>query len=177
LFTTLADPKTKADLWVLPVAESKSDSKQENKAFPFVNAAYSETAGVFSPDMKWIAYTSDATGRTEIYVRPFASSGAAAAGQWQLSKDGGRYPHWSADGKEIFFSSLTSLMTVVVNTTAGFSFGTAQPLFRKPQGPNEAWDVTADGKKFLITTAGEAAADGTPTAITVVLNWPTMLKK
>ena len=179
LFHTLSDPKTKADQWVLPVSESKGD----RKAVPFVNAAYNEGFGVFSPDMKWIVYQTDATGRDEIYVRPFTApvpggtKAAPAEGQWQVSKDGGRFPRWSADGKEIFFLSSRGVMSVEVNTVGGFHAGTPQFLFPKPNGPAEAWDVTADGKKFLFSSAEGGDAGGAPAPITVVMNWQAMLKK
>ena len=180
LFHTLSDPKTKADQWVLP-----TESKDDRKAVPFVNVAYNEGFGVFSPDMKWIVYQTDATGRDEIYVRPFTppvpgSAGTKAApaeGQWQVSKDGGRFPRWSADGKEIFFLSSRGVMSVEVNTVGGFHAGTPQFLFPKPNGPAEAWDVTADGKKFLFSSAEGGDAGGAPAPITVVMNWQAMLKK
>lgn len=160
---------------MLPVSESK----EEKKAVPFVNAAYNEGLGVFSPDMKWIAYATQATGRPEIYVRPFSApgTGAAAEGQWQVSKDGGQFPLWSADGKEIFFlGPANSLMSAAVTTASGFRAATPQLLFNKPPGPNGGWDVTADGKKFLISAAGSADANGAITTITVVLNWQSGLK-
>jgi len=180
LFHSNADPKTKADQWVLPFSEAKDG----RKPVPFVNAPYNEGFGVFSPDMKWIAYQSDATGRDEIYVRPFiaaasasGSKAATAEGQWQVSKDGARFPHWSADGKEIFFASARGIMSAEVGTAGGFRAGTPQLLFVKPIGPNEAWDVTADGKKFLFAAAESGDAGAAPAPIIVVMNWQALLKK
>jgi hypothetical protein len=71
-----------------------------------LRTAFNENQGSFSPDMRWIAHTSTESGRQEIYVRPFAPSGAAPAvsgGKWQVSKDGGTAARWRVDGRGLFF--------------------------------------------------------------------------
>jgi hypothetical protein len=126
--------------------------------------------------MRWIAYTSNESGRPEVYVRPFTPPGPGAStsvrpsaeGQWQVSKDGaGRArPRWRADGKELFFQSLVaatrSVFSVKVSTTPAFHSEMPQPLFRLPRGNSGAWDVTADGKRFLVATPPDLRADSTP---------------
>ena len=84
--------KTKWDLWILSLAGDR-------KATPFQISDANETGGRFSPDGKWVAYTSDETGRDQVYVVPFPGPG----GKWQVSSDGGSQPRWRRDGTELFY--------------------------------------------------------------------------
>ena len=96
------DPKTAGDLWVLPM-ERRQEARE-----PFLATPADETHAQISPDGKWIAYTSNLTGRKEVWVRPFPSG----LGQWRISPDastfGGDWPRWNRNGKEIFYHSITS---------------------------------------------------------------------
>jgi serine/threonine protein kinase len=172
------DPKTLRDLWILPMTGGKDGGPGEPKRF--LGTAAQESQGQFSPDGKYIAYASDATGRNQIYVRPFSPEGASI-GQWMVSVDGGVEPRWGADGRELFFISADSkLMTVPLSTTSGFRPGSPMVLFPVPingGGTNITairWDVAPDGKRFLFSTI--AAAESSP-PITVVLNWQAALRK
>ncbi len=133
--------------------------------------------------MRWIAYTSNESGRAEIYVRPFLVSGPSGApalgeGKWQVSKDGGNDPAWRADGKEIIFQAPpngATKMTVDVKANgAAFEIGIPQRLFMAPV--DFGWDVTSDGKRFLLSVLPQGQQT-TQVPITVVLNWPAQLKK
>jgi hypothetical protein len=137
--------------------------------------------------MRWIAYTSNESGRLEVYVRPFLASGASGGsgstgapslgeGKWQVSKDGGELAKWRADGKELIFRALNgSPMAVDVTTTgAAFQAGVPKQLFAPPPNVGD-WDVTADGKRFL--AAVPPVQQTTQTPITVVLNWQAALQK
>jgi len=168
--------KTGADLWVLPLEGNR-------KPVPVLATEFNELEGAFSPDMRWIAYASNESDRYEVYVRPFIAAGpsgtpALGEGKWQVSKDGGGAPKWSADGKQIFFrSSSTGGMAVDVKTNgAAFGAGVPQRLFQALQVSSDyAWDVSGDGKRFVV-----AVPQGGPTGpipINVVLNWPALLKK
>jgi len=86
------DPKTGTDLWILPL-------EGERKPVPFLKREFNEQSGQFSPDGHWVAYTSDESGRGEIYVAPFPGSG----GKHQVSLAGGEQPRWRADGKKLFY--------------------------------------------------------------------------
>src|SRR5262249_30146264 len=83
------NPKTKFDLWILHVPDKK--------ASPFLITGANEANAKFSPDSKWIAYCSDESGRSEVYVQPFLGQ---KGGKWQISTNGGFSPRWSKDGKE-----------------------------------------------------------------------------
>jgi hypothetical protein len=98
-------------------------------------------------------------------------------GKWQVSKDGGTTALWRADGKEMFFLSALGgmAMAVDVNTSGVFQAGVPKPLFKVPAGVL-FWDVTSDGKRFLMA-APSSAGVATPSPFIVVLNWQAGLKK
>jgi Tol biopolymer transport system component len=173
LYHTINVPKTGSDVWVLPL-------EGDRKPVLLLGTDFNETQGSFSPDMRWIAYTSNESSRAQIYVRPFLASGSSAPslgeGKWQVSKDGGAGAKWRGDGKEItFVGPGNALMAVDVNGSgAAFQMGTPQKLFTLPA--STGWDMTADGKRFLLTVSS-GQDQGAQTPITVVLNWQAELKK
>src|SRR5579862_2261109 len=132
-----------------------------------------------SPDGRWIAYVSDKSGSVEVYVQPFDAPGSGAArpgGVTQISRDGGLFPRWSSDGKELFFRSYPGYAVMAVKME--FSGGTPQPtapvqLFQNTTRA-QSWDVSKDGQRFLMA---EPLDRGAATPITVVMNWEASLKK
>jgi Tol biopolymer transport system component len=168
LYTVQNDPKTRNDMWVLPL-------EGERKPVQLLATEFNEGNASFSPDMRWIAYQSNETGRVEIYVRPFNASGPALGqGKWQVSKDGGAQPRWRTDGKELIFQGRTKMMAVDVNgSAAALQLGTPQELFSLPV--MNGWDASADGKKFLLLVS-PGQQQNTSTPITVVLNWQADIK-
>jgi hypothetical protein len=173
---TEIDPKTKGNIWVLPMQGTAG-----RKPVPFLQSESDEILGQLSPDSHWMAYTSDETGQREVYVRPFP----AGEGQWKISTEGGEQPRWRGDGKELFFVGADGkMMAVAVKGIAGaqhsFEHGTPQPLFdaHLAQVPGDWWfeyDVTADGRRFLLNTmrGGPLSAP----VLNVVVNWDAGLKK
>lgn len=150
------------------------------KPYLFVNRGL---GGEFSHDMRWVAYGSDESGQYEVYVRPFdlnsANGSPPGAGKWQISTTGGRSPRWNPNGKELFYmASDGAMMTVDITAKPGFQPGTPKLLFKAnvlaTAVPGAAWDVSPDGKKFLlpIPVAGNANAP-----YTMVLNWTSLVKK
>jgi eukaryotic-like serine/threonine-protein kinase len=131
----------------------------------FVDTPFSDWGAKFSPDGHWIAYTSDASGQYEVYVRPFPGPGS----QWQVSTGGGEEPVWSRDGKEIFYRNGTKWMAVDVKTTSEFSATPPRLLFTGPyvNVPGPSYDVGPDGRFVLIEGPPEAPV----TRLNVVLNW------
>ena len=127
-----------------------------------------------------MAYTSDESGQREVYVRPFP----VAEGQWKISIAGGEQPRWRGDGKELFFWGADGrMMAVAAKATAetkpSFEPEAPQPLFeahlaRSPSNALFEYDVTADGKRFLLVTDPRAAS---APLLTVVSNWSAGLKK
>jgi len=157
----------------------------DRRPIPLDSAEPDQLLGRLSADGRFIAYHSDQSGKNEIYVRPFdsvsisASSSAAGArvsGKWMVSKDGGITPLWRHDGRELFYLSLDgTAMAVEVNTSGAFQPGVPKALFKVPRGL-EFWDVSADGKRFLMPAPSAASATVQP-PFTVLLNWPSLRKK
>jgi Tol biopolymer transport system component len=147
------------------------------KSVPFVQTRFNEREGRFSPDGRWVAYTSNQSSLNEVYVRGFSadfSAGSAATGGSVLvSRGGGSAPRWRADGREIFYLAADGkMMAVDVATTPVFQAGTPTPLFQAPAG-TIVGDVSPDGKRFLLVTPAGPSASA---PFTVVLNWSTGLK-
>jgi eukaryotic-like serine/threonine-protein kinase len=163
------DPKTSWDLWVLPLDGDRTP-------IPFLQTDSDERQAQFSPNGKWVAYTSTESGRTEVYVRPFP----VAAGKWQVSTGGGEQPRWRRDGTELFYLSADhKLMALEVNTEGPtFEHHAPSALFVTRVGgidtPGDYYAVTGDGQLFLLNNLVEEAAH---TPITVVLNWNANLKR
>lgn len=132
---------------------------------PLLTGAYQESAPAVSPDGRWIAYSSNESGRSEIYVRPFPDAGS---GRWPVSIDGGRYPRWAHSGRELVFESQgpdPSLMAVSVESEPTFKAGSPVALF-----PTDAFvsnglvgtvsSITPDDQHFVFGLAREAGASG-----------------
>ena len=156
-----------ADLWYVSVPDLKPTE--------FLKATSTLKTARFSPDDKWVAYSSSESGKWEIYVTSFPD----ARGKWQVSSGGGTQPRWRGDGKELFYLSPDDkLMGVPVKTGANFDAGTPVALFQAYPRETVAatseqffYDVSRDGQKFLINTQLKSAI----TPMSVVLNWPSKL--
>jgi tRNA A-37 threonylcarbamoyl transferase component Bud32 len=171
----------------------------DKKPIPLLQSQSVEAFPQVSPDSKWLAYQSSETGRAEIYVRPFPDG----PGKWQVSTDGGIWPRWRGDGKELFFAQVPNVMAAEIRVTGpSLQAGVPQSLFTLGSDPGLAinhaiynrYAVTADGQRFLIPQAGGGAEGGGGIAeaiataadqgggmgaagITVVLNWTQLLAK
>ena len=166
MYTSQGDPKTGTDLWVLPIIGDR-------KPIPFLKTTATELSGQFSPDGRWVAYTSDESGRYEVYLAQFPGAG----GKRQVSVAGGSLPRWRADGKELFYLDLSGkLMAAEVNTKVSEAeIGAVRPLFGLlPTANGYQYAVSADGQRILAIMPNEQAA---PEPLTLVQNWPATLKK
>ena len=140
--------------------------------FALAQTAATEDQGQFSPDGHWVAYTSNESGVSEIYVIPFQPS--TNGGKWLVSRGGGVMPRWRHDGKELFYISPDSkMMAVPVSTKPVFQSGTPQALFDSEivdtgvRTGELSWDLAPDDKRFLIISPGSADTS----SLTMVLNW------
>ena len=160
--------QTKTDLWILPMVGDR-------KPFPFLQTVFNEQQAQFSPDGKWIAYTSDESGAPEVYVQTFPASG----GKWRISTSGGAEPQWRRDGKELFYLAADKKL-MAVDTKLGTSFEASVPkaLFETRvlvlTTFRNHYVVTADGQRFLINSGLE---ESNYAPISVVVNWTEDLKR
>ena len=145
------------DIWVLPPG---------GKARPFLETPFNEHGAMFSPDGKWLAYTSDESGQDEVYLQPFPGPGAKT----QISTDGGSEPAWARSGSELFYRNADKLMSVTIRQTPQFEPGAPRLLFEgiyeSDHRGDTNYDVTADGQRFIMIKS-----DRQFTRLNVVLNW------
>jgi len=155
----------------------------DHKWEPLLQGKYGEYQPEISNDGQWMAYTSDESGKYEVFVRPFPD--VNKGGRWQISRDGGESPLWSADGRELFYRNGDEVMAVAVETEPTFKPGKLEILFSGTYAPfspvqNHPWDISRDGKRFLmmkeVASDGTAAAGG-PRKINIVVNWFEELKQ
>jgi eukaryotic-like serine/threonine-protein kinase len=127
--------------------------------------------GKLSPDGRWLAYNSAESGRLEVYVMPFGGG----QGKWQVSANGGQLPRWSTDGKELYYMDLTyNLFSVPVkNTGSSLQFGVAEKLISNWSAPQVFYDVSPDGKKFLLDRVAQQVSQ----SVTVITDFTAGLKK
>ena len=162
------------DLYVLPLTG-------EGKAQPIAQTKFVEIQGRFSPDSRWVAYSSNESGQFQVYVQSFPSNGS----KWPISIKGGSQPRWRGDGRELYyFTPERELMAVEVNAESGtLKVGIPQPLFQFRVGgagvdlgfPGSGYyTVTRDGKRFLVTSTSEL---GEKQQVSVVINWASNLRR
>jgi eukaryotic-like serine/threonine-protein kinase len=165
--------KTRFDMWVLP-------QFGDRKEYQLLDSVFDEVTPQFSPDGRWLAYSSDDTGTFEIYVQSFSADGKLGSDKKRISTNGGRFPAWRHDGSELFYIAADgSVMAATVKAGGNeFEFSTPKALFRARlltwAANFHELDVTPDGQRFLIGTR-----IGEPTAPppTVILNWTAAMKK
>jgi Tol biopolymer transport system component/predicted Ser/Thr protein kinase len=165
---TQLSPEGRSQLWLLPL-----DSRRQ--PMPLLTTSFDTFQGQFSPDTKWIAYTSNETGRAEVYVQSFPQGNS----RYLISNDGGDFSRWRRDGKELFYRAPDGrLMVVAVRTLAtGLEFGTPTALFRLSEHQGQfsyGYDIAPDGQKILALLP--AQIPGSSTALNVLVAWDATLK-
>jgi Tol biopolymer transport system component len=159
------------ELWV-------ASPSGDGEPTPFLQTAANNGQAQISPDGHWIAYTSNESGREEVYVQSFPMPGS----KHQVSIDGGAQPRWRRAGDELYFLAPDhALMTVPIRNGAAMELGTPVPLFRAPleylalQGPlfMPGYDVSSDGQRFLLNAPPSQGVS----PIDVVLNWPAIVTR
>ena len=157
------------DLHLLPPGKAA-------KPTPFLVGPGSHAQGQFSPDGRWVAYTSDESGQREVYVRPRDGRNL----RWQISSEGGTQPRWSSDGREIFYVSLDGTVSAVQVALSANDVAAGVPvrLFTEPSlrttgnlfyyGGAAGYDVMPDGKRFVVNRLTQQPTAG---PIHLILNW------
>src|SRR5262249_3817256 len=144
----------------------------DRKSTPLIHTPWSNLHGAVSPDGRWLAYDSRDTTRFEVYLTTFPPT----TSKWMVTTDGGGEPRWSKDGKELFYVSSTGgLMSVEVRNGNPPEFGTHRRIHPGPLNwgfaSGHSFDIDPKQDRFLVDLL-----DVQP-EITVVLNWPSLLKK
>jgi len=157
-----------SDLWTLELDGSKS-------ARPILDGQGEDWKSAISPDGEWLAYQSDQGGRYQVYVTSYPE----ARGRWQVSRDGGVEPKWSADGSGLYFREGGRILKAEVSTDGGFRAFTPQVAFAGIQIPvtDEMWSyaVSPEGDRVYVVSPGDDAAR--EREIRVVLNWASELTR
>ena len=159
------------DLWILPMSGNR-------KPHPYLETPFDENHAAISPDGSLLAYTSNETGRCEVYVRTFPDPNQ---GKWQIFNSGGDQTRWRRDGKELFYMTPDKkLIAVQIQPGKTFQPGTQTTLFRAPVAINgqdrdrNQYLASGDGQRFLIVST---EISDQPALINVVLNWRSLLKR
>src|SRR5262249_31218819 len=147
------DPSTGYDLWILPL-------EGDRKPFVFLKTPFNEHQASVSPDGKWIAYTSNESGRDEVYVASYPGPG----GRVQISTDGGVNPVWSPGGHELFYRKGEKMLAVLIETKPELVVGRPSVLFEGKF--EEGYDVARARQRVVMV--GPSGGEGGPTATRVV---------
>ncbi|MGH9602559.1 MAG: TolB family protein, partial [Terriglobales bacterium] len=162
------ESETRGDIWLLPLTGDR-------KPRPFLQTPFNEIDPKISPDGRWIAYTSDETGREEVYVQSLEGPG----GKYQISSGGGFGSLWQRNARELFYRTGNKVMVVTVTTRPGFAASSPRLLFEGTYDIHPRregmWDVSPDGQHFLMVKprGGEAVQS----QLRVVLNFFTDLRQ
>jgi eukaryotic-like serine/threonine-protein kinase len=169
------------ELWLLslPGADAKAVARR------FISTPLQYGRAQFSPDGRYLAYESSESGRSEVYVQTVSGAGRRVT----ISGNGGSQPVWARHGRELFYrdeedDGTVRIMAVDVTLGETFSAGAPRALFavrssEYPPGasPRRAYDVTRDGKRFLMVQQGEDSAEPPITQIVIVQSWLEELKR
>lgn len=160
------------------IAEFSTEGRHQMRML--LKEAYSESEPHVSPNGRWVAYTSDETGHFQVYVSPYPDVGSG--GRWLVSTDGGCSPLWSPDGRELYYRNGNAVMAVSVKTQPDFNPETPRILFEGNYLSSgdalemNSWDISVDGRRFLMLKTNGEPATGSP-KINIVVNWSEELKQ
>ena len=166
----LAFSQTKAtgvnEIWTVPLEGERTPRL-------FLQTNFDNWGAVFSPDARWIAYTSNESGRSEVYVRPYPGPG----GKFQVSIDGGEEPRWAKSGRELFFRNGTKWMSARVQISPEFAAQKPQVMFEGNfvNVYGIEYDVAPDGAHFIMIQADEP--NSPPAQLNVIINWLEQLNR
>jgi len=154
------------DVYLLPLEGERAPQ-------PLIASEHNEYAASISPNGRYIAYTSDALGPEQVFVRPFPN---VEGGPWLVSSDGGSDAVWRSDGRELFYRIGGTVMAVSIDAESTFSSGTPRALFTGnyvyDSGAARNYAVSADGERFLMIQLASQVGDySQQTTLAVIENW------
>ncbi|MCP4607251.1 MAG: protein kinase [Planctomycetes bacterium] len=160
-------PRLDQDIWIVQLKQNYEYSQR-----PYIQRDINQREAVWSPNRQWVAYSSDESGRWEIYVEPYPGPGSKVP----VSNEGGQQPMWSPDGKELFYRSGNKMMAAAVETESQFRVTGNIELFEGQYlstASLQNYDVAPDGRFLMIQEPRES----TPLGINIMLNWFNELKR
>jgi serine/threonine-protein kinase len=184
LFSTVSGLGAAFDNGIWSVVTGERDAKPS----VLIDTPKRDDSASVSPDGHWIAYESNELGQIQIYVQSFPST----KGKYQITTTGGAFPVWSQDGKQLFFIQFRTggggpasghIFSVDVQTQPGFTFGKPTPLpienFLINGGPGlpRGYDISPDGKQFVVMFSPQDSKGSAAEQINVTLNWVEELKQ
>ena len=162
------------NLWVLPMSGDRTPK-------PYLPLSrFMPLQAQISPNERYLAYVTAESGTNQVVVQTFPDP---TKGKWPISASGGIEPRWRSDGRELFYLEPDGKLTAVsVKTESTFEVGDRAVLFQIPfatglPGMVQRYDVTADGKRFLVVPPPTGSSEPSPTIITAVVNWPALLRR
>lgn len=177
------DAQTGNDLMILPLEGDRATGWKPGKPAALLKARFNEGQAAFSPDGRWLAYRSDETGRSEVYVRPFPALG----GRWQVSTDGGVLPTWSRTRKELFYRGSPApagdeKLMVVPYLVEGDSFHVGRPRVWSEvafefRGTNRTFDLHPDGQRFAVLKSLTTPAEPKRDRLTLIVGFADELRR
>jgi serine/threonine-protein kinase len=168
--------ETSWDIMILPIEKDVTSGWKAGQPFPFLKSRFPEGHAAFSPDGRWLAYTSVESGRGEVYVRAFPGSGR----QLQISSGAEGFPRWSQSGNELFYLADDQRMMVSTYAVLGDSFQAGKPrLFAQDPlahltvfgYPTRSFDLHPDGKRVALLKASEPQPEAKPANVILVFNF------
>jgi serine/threonine-protein kinase len=165
-----------SDLWMLPLDTSAPEHPQPGTPALFLHTSFSAYAPAFSPDGHWVAYSSDESGRSEVFVRPFPGGGPSGSGRWPISTAGGKFAMWSRDGRQLFYEGLDTRIMASSVAAKGGSFAAGKPRSWSTTQLLDIvghWnlDLAPDGKRFVVALSQQADSAREPVHVTFLLNF------
>jgi serine/threonine-protein kinase len=167
------NPQTSWDILILPLEGDEASGWKPGKPTFFLNSPFGEFQAAFSPDERWLAYSSNESGRREVYVRPFPGPG----GKWQVSTAGGAWPTWSRSRRELFYRGEDGRILVASYTVEGKSLRAEKPRAWSPGlvplrgGGNRPYDLHPDGERVAVVKASGDEAEARRDKVVFIQNF------
>jgi Tol biopolymer transport system component len=172
-------PKTFWDIMILPMEGDEASGWKPGKPSVFLDGPFNESSAAFSPHGKWLAYATDESGDNEVFVRPFPGPG----GRWQISTNGGEFPTWSRNGKELFYKTPDQRIWVATYTADSSSFNAEKPrpwsegTFTDRGLRVRNFDLHADGQRFAVLKTPESRTQAKLDHAVVIINFSEELRR
>jgi serine/threonine-protein kinase len=160
---------------ILPIDGDEASGWKPGKPAVFLNSPFYESAPMFSPDGRWLAYQSTESGRLDVYVQPFPGPGS----KWLVSTGGGTTPTWSRTRRELFYATPDQRIMVAPYSVEGGTFRVEKPrlwsesrfVVRQRRGPTRSFDLHPDGNRFALARVTETQTEVKSDKLVFIFNF------